>query len=70
MSRTMETAVREDPDHVGPTAEVAVEPLLRVGRPDLAPVVAPEGGEGQELERKKQTQDDGLTRVLPGRNST
>lgn len=37
-------AVREDADDVGAPAQLAVEPLLRVGRPDLAPVVAVEVG--------------------------
>jgi hypothetical protein len=42
-------AVREDPDYVGAPADLAVEPLLRVARPDLPPVFFREPGEGEEL---------------------
>lgn len=31
-------AIGEDPDHVGATVDLAVEPLSRVLRPDLAPI--------------------------------
>lgn len=53
-------AVGEDPDDVGSSAHLAVEPLLGVVRPDLPPVVAPEGGEGQELLARLLQQRGGI----------
>ncbi len=42
-------AVREDPDHVGPPLQLAVEPLLRVVRADLSPVLLREAREGEQI---------------------
>jgi hypothetical protein len=44
-------AVRKDADHVGTAADLAVESFLRVVRPDLAPVLLRERGEGEDLLR-------------------
>ena len=41
--------VGEDPDDVGPPADLTVEALERIGRAQLAPVVGREGIEGQDL---------------------
>jgi hypothetical protein len=38
--------VRKDADHAGSAFDLLVDPLQRVGRPHLGPVVAGEGGEG------------------------
>lgn len=40
-------SVGEDPDDVGAAADFLVEPFLRVVRPDLAPDLAGEAGEGE-----------------------
>ena len=42
-------APREDPDHVRAPPDLAVEPLQRVVRPDLDPVLLWEGSEGQQF---------------------
>lgn len=42
-------AVGEDPDDVTAATDLAVEPLLRIVRPDLAPVLRREGAEREEL---------------------
>src|SRR5579883_3494391 len=42
-------AVGEDADDVGAPADLLVEALLRVVAPDLAPMLAGEGGEGEEI---------------------
>ena len=42
-------AAGEDADHVGAAADFLVQPLLRVVSPDLAPDLAGEGGEGQDV---------------------
>jgi len=42
-------AVREAAHHLGPPADFLVEPLLRVVAPDLAPVLAREGGQGEHV---------------------
>jgi hypothetical protein len=41
--------IGEDPHNVGAAADLAVEPLKRIGRADLAPVVGREGIEGQDV---------------------
>jgi hypothetical protein len=41
--------VGEDPDHVGAGAHLAVEPLVGIVGPDLAPHRSWERGEGQDL---------------------
>jgi hypothetical protein len=42
-------AVGKDPDHVGAPPQLLVEPLLRIVRPDLPPVLLGKGREGQQL---------------------
>ena len=42
-------AAGEDADDIGPAADFLVEPFLRVVRPDLAPDLAREGGERQDV---------------------
>ena len=42
-------AVGEDPDDVGAAADLLVQPFLRVVRPDLAPELARERGERQQV---------------------
>jgi hypothetical protein len=42
-------AVGEDADHVGAAADLAVEPLLGVVRPDLPPDRLREDGEGEHV---------------------
>ena len=42
-------AVGEDPDNVGAAADLPVESLLRIVRPDLPPVRPREGGESQQF---------------------
>ena len=39
----------EDPDDVGAASDLAVEPLVGVVRPDLAPDFLGEGGEGEQV---------------------
>ena len=39
--------VGKDAHNTTPTLQFLVEPLERIGRPDLAPVLGGEGGEGQ-----------------------
>src|SRR5579875_1698383 len=41
--------VGEDADHVGAPADLAVEPLLGVGAPDLAPYLPGEDREGEQV---------------------
>ena len=41
--------IGEDPDHAPATLDLLVDPLKRVGRPDLAPVLTRERGEGEDL---------------------
>ena len=41
--------VGEDPDDVGAAADLAVDPLERVGRAQLRPVVGREGVEGEQV---------------------
>ena len=41
--------VGEDADDVGAAADLAVEPLQRIGAPELAPVVEGEGVEGEQI---------------------
>lgn len=41
--------VGKDADDTGPSFDLAVDPLEWVGRPDLGPVVAGEGGEGEHF---------------------
>src|SRR3712207_7434703 len=45
-------AVREDADHVGAAADLPVQPLQRVVRPDLPPVLGGEGGEREDVLRQ------------------
>ena len=42
-------AVGEDPDDVGAPADLAIESFLRIVRPDLAPELFGERGEGQDV---------------------
>ena len=48
-SRLSGGPVREDADDVGAPADLLVEALLRVVAPDLAPDLAGEGGEGEDV---------------------
>src|SRR6476660_2265358 len=41
-------AVGKDPDDVGAPADLSVEPLVRVVRPDLSPYLAGEDGEREQ----------------------
>ena len=45
----MRGAVGEDPDDVGAAADLAVEPLVGVVGPDLAPDLLGERGEGEDV---------------------
>lgn len=46
-------AVGEDPDHVGAAADLLVQLLLGVVRPDLPPDLLREGGERQQVRRDR-----------------
>ncbi len=57
--------VGKDPDDVAAAAQLAVEPLLRIGRPDLSPVVAIEVREGQQLLARLGEQCRGVGEAMP-----
>ena len=60
-------AVGEDPDDVGAAADLAVEALVGVVGPDLAPDLFGEGGEGQDVgTRGFEVFGDGLRKVADG----